>query len=211
MPEPLQDVIVAQTFPNFAQASQIVVGEEVTTLITLRNERASNINVTYITGSINSDKAFNIYLHNFTTRPYYNIVPPKGEQSLEYRFATPINMPARQFRLAMTVFYKEDGPDAMQHAATFFNSTVEVIEPERLVDTEALGLYLTLLGLAAAIGYVIYCTVKEMPWFKEVSKKATRKKGGVVADVPETADKSEWLTGTPHDVLQRKKGGKKGK
>lgn len=60
-------------------------------------------------------------------------------------------------------------------------------------------------------GYVVYCTVKEMPWFREVSKKAIGKKGSVVADVPETSDKSEWLTGTPHDVLQRKKGSKKGK
>lgn len=143
---------MAQTFPNFAQASQIVVGEEVTTLITIRNEQASNINVTYITGSINSDKAFNIYLHNFTTRPYFSIVPPEGEQSLEYRFAAPINMPARQFRLAMTVFYETQGPNSLKYASTFFNSTVEVMEPERLVDTEALGLYLTLIGIAAAIG-----------------------------------------------------------
>lgn len=152
IPQPLQDVTIAQTFPNLAQASQIVVGEEVTTLITLRNEQAANINVTYITGSINSDKLFNIYLHNFTTRPYFSVVPQDGEQSFEFRFATPVNMPARQFRLAMTVFYEQVGPQPVHHAATFFNSTVEVIEPERLIDTEALGLYLTLLGIAAAIG-----------------------------------------------------------
>lgn len=60
-------------------------------------------------------------------------------------------------------------------------------------------------------GYAIYSTIKEMPWFKEVSKKATKKKGPVVADVSDTADMSEWLTGTPHDVLQRKKGSKKAK
>lgn len=147
---------IAQTFPNLAQASQIVVGEDVTSLITVRNAQAANINVTYITGSINSDRLFNIYLHNFTTRPYFSIVPKDGEQSFEYRFATPVNMPARQFRLAMTVFYEAEGPEPVQHAATFFNSTVEVIEPERMIDTEALGLYVTLLGIAAAIG--AYCT-----------------------------------------------------
>lgn len=152
MPEGLNEVTVAQAFPNFAQASQIVVGEEVTTLITVRNEHKSNINVTYITGSINSDKLFNIYLHNFTTRPYFGVVPPHGEMSFEYRFVTPVNMPARQFRLAMSVFYEGEGQEPVKYAATFFNSTVEVMEPERLVDTEALGLYLTLLGMAAAIG-----------------------------------------------------------
>lgn len=65
--------------------------------------------------------------------------------------------------------------------------------------------------MTGCAGYAIYSTVKEMPWFKEVSKKATKKKGIVVADVPELADKSEWLTGTPHDMLQRRKGGKKSK
>lgn len=59
-------------------------------------------------------------------------------------------MPPRQFRLALTVFYEDK--KATQFAHTFFNSTIEVMEPERLIDTDAVSLYLTLATIAAAIG-----------------------------------------------------------
>lgn len=101
-------------------------------------------------GSINSAKAYSIFLHNFTTTAYGSKIPKDGEQSFEYKFATAANMPPRQFRLALTVFY--EGDKSQQYARTFFNSTVEVMEPERLIDTDALFLYLTLASIAAAIG-----------------------------------------------------------
>lgn len=63
-------------------------------------------------------------------------------------------MPPRQFRLALTVFY-ESGQSG-KYAETFFNSTVEVMEPERLIDTDALFLYLTLACIAAAVGARFY-------------------------------------------------------
>lgn len=50
IPSPLSNVDVAYTFPNFAQESQIIVGEDVTTVITVRNDGASPVNVKYITG-----------------------------------------------------------------------------------------------------------------------------------------------------------------
>jgi hypothetical protein len=151
IPEPLNSVGVAHTFPNLAQASQIVVGEKVTTVLSIRNELPSTLNVSYITGSINSARSYSIFLHNFTTYPSNTVVPAGHEKSIEYNFATPQNMPPRQFRLALTVFYSEMGSPKM-HAQTFFNSTIEVMEPERLIDTEALLLYATLLGIAAALG-----------------------------------------------------------
>lgn len=101
-------------------------------------------------GSINSAKAYSIFLHNFTTTAYGSTIPKDGERSFEYKFATAANMPPRQFRLALTVFY--EGVKSEKFAKTFFNSTVEVMEPERLIDTDALFLYLTLASIAAAIG-----------------------------------------------------------
>lgn len=52
IPKPLSNVEVAYTFPNLAQESQIIVGEDVTTVITVRNDGASDINVKYITGGL---------------------------------------------------------------------------------------------------------------------------------------------------------------
>jgi hypothetical protein len=89
-------------------------------------------------------------LHNFTTAAYGAVIPKDAERSLEYKFATAANMPPRQFRLALTVFYEDS--NSGKFAETFFNSTVEVMEPERLIDTDAVFLYLTLACIAVAIG-----------------------------------------------------------
>lgn len=211
IPKPLSNVDVAYTFPNFAQESQIIVGEDVTTVITVRNDGTSPVNVKYITGSINSAKAYSIFLHNFTTTAYGSTIPTDGEQSFEYKFATAANMPPRQFRLALTVFY--EGDKSQQYAKTFFNSTVEVMEPDRLIDTDALFLYLTLASIAAAIGYVVYSALKERTWFKEVSKKAIKQSGASKEKVVDknVVDRSDYLVGTPHDLLQKKKTTKKAK
>jgi hypothetical protein len=50
IPKPLSNIEVAYTFPNLAQESQIIVGEDVTTVITVRNDAASDVTVKYITG-----------------------------------------------------------------------------------------------------------------------------------------------------------------
>lgn len=152
IPGPLSSVNVVHTYPNLAQANQIVVGEKVTTVITVRNEHTAPLNVTYITGSMNSARAYQIFLHNFTTAAYQAVIPAGQERSFDYQFMTPANMPPRQFRVALTVFYEEEGKVDAKHAHTFFNSTIEVMEPERLIDTEALFLYATLLAIAAAVG-----------------------------------------------------------
>lgn len=67
-------------------------------------------------------------------------------------------MPPRRFRLALTVFYEDS--KAIKHAETFLNSTIEVMEPERMIDTDAVFLYLTLASIAAAIGMILFseCT-----------------------------------------------------
>jgi hypothetical protein len=152
IPRPLSDVSVDFTFPNIAQSQQFVVGEVVTTLLTVRNDHASPINVTYLSGSINSPRNYNIYLHNFTTLAYHAVLPPGAERSFEYMFGTPVNMPARQFQMAMSIFYSDVDRPGSQFAATFYNRTVEMVEPEKLIDTEALFLYSTLAAIAAAIG-----------------------------------------------------------
>lgn len=59
-----------------------------------------------------------------------------------------------------------------------------------------------------AAGYVIYSALKERTWFKEVTKKASKQAGGgpkeKTVDVS-AVDRSDYLTGTPHDLLQKRK------
>lgn len=62
-------------------------------------------------------------------------------------------------------------------------------------------------------GYVVYSALKERTWFKEVSKKAIKQSGASKEKVVEknVVDRSDYLVGTPHDLLQRKKTTKKAK
>ena len=61
--------------------------------------------------------------------------------------------------------------------------------------------------------YVVYRALKERTWFKEVSKKAIKQSGASKEKVVEknVVDRSDYLVGTPHDLLQRKKTTKKAK
>jgi hypothetical protein len=59
----------------------------------------------------------------------------------------------------------------------------------------------------------VYSALKERAWFKEVSKKAAKQAGtNKEKTVDKTAvDRSDYLVGTPHDLLQKKKTTKKAK
>jgi Translocon-associated protein (TRAP), alpha subunit len=144
-------VTVKHAFPGVAHPRHIVAGEEVTALFTVRNSHSAPINVTFASGSVNAVRDFKIHVQNLTVVAYRAAVPKNTERTFEYRFSTDARMPPREFFLALTMFYT-DGADPTAHAATFYNGTVEVVEPERLIDTEAISLWLTLAGIAAAIG-----------------------------------------------------------
>lgn len=65
----------------------------------------------------------------------------------------------------------------------------------------------------ACAGYVVYSVLKERTWFKEVSKKAIKQSGSNKDKAVEknVVDRSDYLVGTPHDLLQKKKTTKKAK
>jgi hypothetical protein len=67
-------------------------------------------------------------------------------------------------------------------------------------------------GGECCAGYAIYSTLKERTWFKEVTKKASKKAGPTVEKTERASvDKSDYLVGTPHDIMQRKREAKKAK
>jgi hypothetical protein len=123
----------------------------VTALITVRNTHSAAVNVTYISGSIANPSDFSILLDNFTIAAFHVPVKEHSERSFEYHLQTHANMPHRDFRIALTVFY-EDMAGKSKHATTFFNQSVEVVEAEQLIDTEAFALFGTLAAILAAIG-----------------------------------------------------------
>jgi hypothetical protein len=141
-------VKVECTFPGTFHPKHIIAGEDVTTLLTVHNDHKEPVNVTYITGSLTSSLAFSVNIANFSVEAYHQAVAERSGRSFEYRFTTHERMPSRPFQITLTVFY-ETG--AAKHASTFFNQTADILEPDSVIDTEALGLLATFVGIIAFI------------------------------------------------------------
>ena len=151
IPSEVPGIEVHHTFPGISHPQQIVAGEDVTTLFTVRNTREQGpVNVTFISGSIANPLNYKVILDNFTVTAYRSRLDAGNEQSFEYTFRVHPAFPSREFRVALTVFYN-DMSTYLGHATTFFNQTIEVVEAEQLIDTQLLGL----LGyLALALGAI---------------------------------------------------------
>ena len=71
------------------------------------------------------------------------IVEPGKEASFEYRFSLDPQLAGHDFTLALTAFYQDDNE---LYASTFFNSTVPVLDPVGVFDTQSFFMYIALLG-----------------------------------------------------------------
>lgn len=81
---------------------------------------------------------------------YMQMLEPGQELSLEYTMMPSKDLPARDFIMAITLFYS-DKRFAMK-SSTFFNATVEIVEVKKFIDTDLLFLYLLLLSIFGAAG-----------------------------------------------------------
>eukprot|EP00951_Prasinocladus_malaysianus_P015737 scaffold121304_cov43-Prasinocladus_malaysianus.AAC.1 len=85
-------------------------------------------------GSLNSPLDFGIYVQNFTLTNYGLKVDPDGQASLLYKFRPDAALHPREFTVALTVFYTTS--QGAMSTSTFFNSTIEIVEPPRTIDSE---------------------------------------------------------------------------
>lgn len=141
---------------------------QVEVVFTVRNLQASKMNVTYVAGSINSPTNFQQHFQNFTTAAYKSLVDGSSDRSYTYTFRPDARLPPRAFYLALTVFYHEAGTRKSMQSDTFFNQTVELIDQDRIIDTESFSLYITLAIILAAAG-VTPCSLAPpsfllLPW-----------------------------------------------
>ena len=166
MPAPHSSVQIDHVFPSLSHPDQIVAGEDVTVVLSVRNAHSAPINLTYVTGALASSQSFAVNIANFTVAKYAAPVQAGTARSFEYQFRTPERMPSRPFTVALTAFYDVDEGGPVKRAAAFFNQTVQLMEPDKAVDTEALGLLVTfgiMLAAAGALGVVLAAAVPFEP------------------------------------------------
>jgi hypothetical protein len=141
--------------------------------------------------------------------------------SVEYAFYLDPILAGRDFGVAIALVYTQgqgEGLKTMMSVA--FNSTVDVVEPPRLVDTEAIFMFAVLAGLGAIAVYFIYAAVAERLGLPAPSvllgaaggKAGGGKAGGAaavrkVAAAKKADDDDEWVKGTSYDLAKRKRQG----
>jgi len=95
-------------------------------------------------------------MQQFSVSEFGNTVIPAGQEvSLSYFVRPDPQLEPRDFILAATVLYEDpDGRGA--YASTFFNSSIELVEPTGSFDTLYVSVALATLAVASLIGFVVY-------------------------------------------------------
>lgn len=154
---------------------------------------------------------------------------PGQEMSLEYAFYLDPILAGRDYGVAIALIYTEGkGEEAKPLMSVAFNATVDVTEPPRLVDTEAIFMFAVLAALAALAAYFSYAAVAERlglpaPGVLLGAAQGGGKAGGKAtgaggaggasaaaarkAAAKKADDDDEWVKGTSYDLAKRKRQG----
>ena len=139
-------------------------------------------------GSLNDATNFAAHYQNFSLASSTAEIAPGAEAALSYAFRPDPQLPERDFQVALTAFYTLN--DGTPGASTFFNKTISIVEPRRIVDWQLLQLVTTIGLLAAGAGYAAYAWALGAGYIKKA------KKARVAPVAPGAADSAEWLKGT---------------
>lgn len=160
---------------------------------------------------------------------------PGQETSVEYNFYLNPILAGRDFGVAVALLYTgkadakaaKDGeapPPPPQFVAVAFNQTVDVVEPPRLVDTEAIFMFAVLGALGLGVLYFAWAVMAERLGLPAPSAvlgldgPAGGAKGGAGAAAAAAAaaaakkaaaksavDDDEWVKGTSYDLAAKRK------
>ena len=207
---------------------------QVEVIVGFRNTGPTPANVSFVAGSLNSAADFSTHFQNFTALrpagPVVSLAPDGGDAAVSYRFQLAPNLPEYAFQVALTAFLDVDGETIGEganritipavRAHTFFNRTVDVVEPSRAVDWQLLQMVLTLLAVGGAVGWVGMQVARGGAAASADDRKRSGKRRGSssAASVPASssaaskpaataaaAASSEWLKGTNIGGKSKKK------
>jgi len=207
---------------------------QVEVIVGFRNTGPTPANVSFVAGSLNSAADFSTHFQNFTALrpagPVVSLAPDGGDAAVSYRFQLAPNLPEYAFQVALTAFLDVDGETIGEganritipavRAHTFFNRTVDVVEPSRAVDWQLLQMVLTLLAVGGAVGWVGVQVARGGAAASADDRKRSGKRRGSssAASVPASssaaskpaataaaAASSEWLKGTNIGGKSKKK------
>ncbi|GAB2291980.1 hypothetical protein Dimus_026228 [Dionaea muscipula] len=127
-------------------------------------------------------------------------VPPSAQATFPYVFAVSKYLQAGTFDLVGIILYEID---QQPYQSTFYNGTVEVIEPSGFLSIETV--FLVMLGLALLVALALWIQGQ----VQNLSKKSKRAPKVEVGTRLTDASMDEWLQGTAYTQSLSNKSKKK--
>lgn len=147
-----------QTYVKFlgVEDMKFVAGDEVVALIGMHNSGDKTYNVSFVGAHLHSPYDLNFYVQNYTVRWTSNLLPPKSEVTVEYRFRPDEKLDPLDYHLSGWLIYNDTAPTPIIYRSLFVNSTIEMLERRMEWNVQTVLTYtLASAGLGIA-AYVFY-------------------------------------------------------
>ncbi|XP_004500743.1 translocon-associated protein subunit alpha [Cicer arietinum] len=165
-------------------------GEEAELLVGLKNDGQSSLNVVAIKASIHLPFDHHLLVQNLTVQVFNKgSVPSSAQAAFAYIFSVSKFLQPGPFDLVGTIVYEID-----QHPYqnTFYNGTIEVVEPGVLLSMESVFLFTLGIALLVLLGLWVNGQIQNL------SKKTKRAPKVEVGTKTTDASMDEWLQGTAY-------------
>jgi len=145
-----------QTYVKFigVEGTKFIAGDEVTALIGMHNSGDKTYNVSYVGAHLHSPFDYNFYVQNFTVRWTSNLLPPRSEVTVEYRFRPDPNLEPLDFQLSGWLIYNDSAPTPVIYRSMFVNQTIEVLERRQEWTASSIITWIFVLAGLGLAGYV---------------------------------------------------------
>ncbi|KAK2392922.1 hypothetical protein P8452_29729 [Trifolium repens] len=190
----------AVVFPK-NNAKLVKGGEEAELLVGLKNDGQSSLKVVAIKASLHLPFDHQLLVQNLTVQVFNKgSVPSSVQATFPYIFTVSKFLQPGPFDLVGTIVYEID-----QHPYqnTFYNGTIEVVEPGVLFSMESVFLFTLGIALLVLLGIWINGQMQNL------SKKTKRSTKVEVGTKTTDASMDEWLQGTAYTQSTSSKSKKK--
>ncbi|XP_028765692.1 translocon-associated protein subunit alpha [Neltuma alba] len=170
-------------------AKLATAGEETELLVGVKNDGESSLNVIAIKASVHIPYNHRLLVQNLTAQVFNNgSVPASSQATFPYIFTLSKLFQPGNFDLVGTIIYEID---THPYQSTFYNGTIEVVEPSGFLSMESV--FLVTLGAALLVLFGLWVHGR----IQSLSKK---KRAPTVEVGTKTTDASmdEWLEGTAY-------------
>ncbi|KAL8142505.1 hypothetical protein V2J09_015537 [Rumex salicifolius] len=183
----------------------VQAGEETELLVGIKYDGEGSLNVVAIRASIHIPYDHRMLVQNLTAQMFNKAtVPSSAQATFPYILSVSKFLQPASFDLVGTIIYEID---QQPYQSTFYNGTIEVIEPSGPLSVETLFLVTLGIALLAALGLWIRGQIQSL---SKNSKKGSKASSKVEVGTRSTdASLDEWLEGTAYTQSQSNKSKKK--